>query len=99
MSDETELEPQTEACYSLDSVENLTGVSRQEILIYCRSGLVSPFGSVESEDLTFNDEGVYRIRRIEYLRAQQGINLAGIRMIFELTNEVRRLENEIRFHR
>jgi len=33
------------------------------------------------------------------LRSQRGINLDGIRMIFELLREVRRLEHEMRFLR
>lgn len=85
--------------HTLEAVAALTGVSRREILVYCRSGLVPADGDPEQEDLLFDDEAIYRIRRIEHLRAEQGINLAGIRMIFDLTTEVRRLREEMRFLR
>ena len=49
--------------------------------------------------LAFDDEAIYTIRRVEYLRSHRGINLDGIRMIFELMSEVRRLEHEMRFFR
>jgi DNA-binding transcriptional MerR regulator len=85
--------------HDLETVAGLTGVARREILVYCRSGLVSVEGSVETEELFFDDEALYRIRRIEEMRTEQGINLAGIRMIFELLNEVQRLREEMRFLR
>ena len=99
MGNETpEKEPQPGAVYSLESIVRLTGVSRSDVMVYCKSGLLLPL-SGESENPIFDDEAVFRIRRIEHLRSEQGINLTGIRMIFDLLNEVRRLEDEMRFHR
>lgn len=94
-----ESESQCITRHTLEMMVTLTGVSRREILIYCRSGLVPSVGSIDAEELFFDDEAIYRVRRIEQLRAEQGINLAGIRMIFELMNEVRRLREEMRFLR
>src|SRR5262245_15756796 len=92
-------EPQPGVLYSLEAVVHLTGVSRRSILVYCRSGLVRPATDPQQDPITFDDEAIYAIRRVEYLRSVHGVNLAGIRMIFDLSNELRRLENDMRFLR
>lgn len=92
-------EPQPGVVYSLDAVVHLTGVSRRSILVYCKSGLVRPAGNPQEGEFAFDDEAIYRIRRVEHLRGVHGINLAGIRMIFDLMSELERLQNEMRFFR
>ncbi len=92
-------EPSPGVLYSLDAVVHLTGVSRRSILVYCKSGLVRTSGDPQQGEFTFDDEAIYRIRRVETLRLVHGVNLAGIRMIFDLMSELQRLENEMRFHR
>jgi DNA-binding transcriptional MerR regulator len=92
-------EPSPGVVYSLDAVVHLTGVSRRSILVYCKSGLVRSGGDPQQGEFSFDDEAIYRIRRVEHLRLVHGVNLAGIRMIFDLMNELQRLENEMRFHR
>jgi DNA-binding transcriptional MerR regulator len=92
-------EPTPGVLYSLDAVVHLTGVSRRSILVYCKSGLVRSSGDPQQGEFRFDDEAIYRIRRVENLRLVHGINLAGVRMIFELMGELERLENEIRFRR
>jgi DNA-binding transcriptional MerR regulator len=102
MRDEQRLqlnEPQPGVVYSLDAVVHLTGVSRRSILVYCKSGLVRSTGDPQQGEFSFDDEAIYRIRRVEHLRSEHGINLAGIRMIFDLMNELERLQNEMRFLR
>jgi DNA-binding transcriptional MerR regulator len=92
-------DPQPGVLYNLEGVVHLTGVSRRSILIYCKSGLVRIREDSESGAMAFDDEAIYTIRQIEYLRSERGINLDGIRMIFDLLREVRRLQEEMRFHR
>ncbi|MGZ8900948.1 MAG: chaperone modulator CbpM [Limisphaerales bacterium] len=92
-------DPQPGVLYNLEGVVHLTGVSRRSILLYCKSGLVRAMEDPEIGALAFDDEAIYTIRRVEYLRAHRGINLDGIRMIFDLLREVRRLEHEMRFLR
>src|SRR4051794_7352163 len=89
-------EPQPGVLYSLDGVVHLTGVSRRSVLLYCKSGLIRATEDPELGALAFDDEAIYTIHRVEYLRSHRGINLDGIRMIFELMREVRRLEHEMR---
>jgi DNA-binding transcriptional MerR regulator len=86
-----------ESGYTLETVVHLTGVSRRSILVYIKSGLVPAQGDPENESFTFDEDGIYRIRRIEHLRSEQGINLAGIQVIFELLNQIEHLRSEMRF--
>jgi DNA-binding transcriptional MerR regulator len=92
-------EPAPGVIYSLEAVVHLTGVSRRSILVYCKSGLIRTAGDPQQGEFSFDDEAIYRIRRVEHLRLVHGVNLAGIRMIFDLLNELERLQNEMRFHR
>ena len=92
-------EPAPEAVYTIEAAANLAHVGRHRILVYYKQGLVSPVVAPECGGFYFNDEGVRTLRRIEYLRTNCGINLAGTRMILELQNELERLRNEARFLR
>ena len=92
-------EPKPGVHYSLDAVVHLTGASRRSILVYCKSGLVRSHSEEEEGPMAFDDEAIYSIRRIEYLRSVRGINLEGIRMIFDLWAQLRKLEDEMRFLR
>jgi DNA-binding transcriptional MerR regulator len=91
-------EPEPGVLYSLDAVVHLTGASRRDVLIYCKSGLIQS-RAADSGPMAFDDAAIYSIRHIEYLRSVRGVNLEGIRMIFELRAQLRRLEEEMRFFR
>jgi DNA-binding transcriptional MerR regulator len=93
------VDPEPGVCYSLERVVHLTGVSRRSILLYCKSGLVRPRQDPNYEPITFDEEAIYTIRRVEDLRSAHGINLAGIRMNFQLAEEMKRLREEMRFLR
>ncbi|HEX7861768.1 MAG TPA: MerR family transcriptional regulator [Verrucomicrobiae bacterium] len=92
-------DPQPGVVYHLDAVVHLTGVSRRSVLLYCKSGLVRAKEDPGLGAMQFDDEAIYMIRQVEYLRSHRGINLDGIRMIFELMHEVRKLRDEMRFLR
>jgi DNA-binding transcriptional MerR regulator len=79
-------EPDPAAVYSLEAVAQLVHVPRRTILIYCKHGLLSPAGGY-----SFNAEAIRVLRRIQSLCAVCGDDLAGIRMILDLTDEVHRL--------
>jgi DNA-binding transcriptional MerR regulator len=91
-------EEHSQFLHQIETLVDATGVSRREIIIYCKSGLLCPVGG-EEENPIFDNEAIYRLRKIEELRGEHGINLAGIRIIFDLMNEIRRLQQENRFHR
>lgn len=92
-------QPDPQALYTLDVAARLAAVPRRSILIYCRIGLVRPIFQEPYGVMTFNEEAIYTVRRIETMRTVHGINLAGIKTMFELLDEVERLRAEVRFLR
>ena len=83
--------PDPAAVYSLEAAARLAHVPRRTILIYCKHGLITPSDDLGSGGYFFNAEAIRALRRIQSLRAICGDDLAGIRMILDLTDEVHRL--------
>lgn len=91
--------PESEAgdplTYDLEFVAELTSISSQTILNYQEQGLLP--GTDGRGD--FDDESVYTLRRIEYLRRTYEANPSGIKHILDLTAEVERLRAALRNQR
>lgn len=92
-------QPSPNVLYSLDAAAHLAGVPRRSILIYCRAGLVRPIVQPPYGVMTFTEEAVYAVRRIERLRTARGMDVAWIKTLFDLMDEVERLRAEVRFLR
>ena len=92
-------QPNPNALYSLDAAAHLAGVSRRSILIYCRAGLVRPVFQPPYGVMAFTEEAIHTVRRIEQMRAVHGIDMAWIKTMFDLLDEVERLRAEVRFLR
>ncbi len=91
--------PGPDVLYSLDAAARLAGVPRRSILIYCRAGLVQPVFASPDGMMEFTEEAVHAVRRIEYMRTVQGLDLVWIKTLFDLIKEVERLRAEVRFLR
>lgn len=89
-------EPKLEDVYSIETVVQITQTPRHQIAVYCRHGLISPVTAPEREGWWFDDEAIRMLRRIERLRVDYDMNLAGLRVISELFREVERLREEVR---
>ncbi len=76
--------PQT---YTLEILAEITGVSTQTIVLYQEHGLIRP---------DFDDETVRALRRIEHLRETCELNLAGLKLLTSLLEEVEQLRAELR---
>jgi DNA-binding transcriptional MerR regulator len=92
-------QPKPNVFYSLDAAARLAGVPRRSILIYCRAGLVRPVVQPPYGVMEFTEEAIYTVRRIERLRTVQASDLAWLRTMFDLLEEVERLRAELRFLR
>jgi MerR family transcriptional regulator, heat shock protein HspR len=92
-------EPDPNAVYTIEAAEHIARVPRRLIAVYYKHGLVSPVVDPDCGGFYFNDEGIRALRRIEYLRTTCGLNLGGIKMVLDLTNEVERLRSDLRFLR
>lgn len=89
-------ESRAEDVYSIETVVQITQTPRHQIAVYCRHGVISPVTAPEREGWWFDDEAIRMLRRVEWLRVEHGLNLAGLRVISELSREVERLREEIR---
>ncbi len=85
--------------YTLETVEKITHISRDRIVLYYQYGLVSPVAAADTPDPVFDDEAIHKLRRIAYLLAHYDVNSDGLRLLSSLLNEVERLREEVRFLR
>lgn len=87
-----------EAVYSLEIVARLSGVAAETILRYEEQGLVRPLPAA-GETRFFDDEALRKLRRIEHLRSDLGVNESGLKLILGLMDEVDRLREVLRARR
>lgn len=92
-------QPQPNVLYSLDVAAHLAGVPRRSVLIYCRARLVRPVFQPPYGVMAFTEETIHTVRQIENVRAVHGLDLAWLKTIFDLLDEVERLRAEVRFLR
>ncbi len=92
-------QPNPNVLYSLDAAAHLAGVSRRSILIYCRAGLVRPVVQPPYGAMEFTEEAIHTLRQIEHLRTVHDVDLAMLKTMFDLLDEVERLRAELRFLR
>ena len=74
--------------YDVDTTARLAGVPRRWVLVYCRWGVVRPTTNPEVQGWYFSSDAISAIRRAEYWRANRGVNLPGLRVIFELVEKL-----------
>ena len=82
--------------YSLEILARITGVSTQTIVQYQEHGLLPCHPDTAAP---FDDESVRSLRRIEHLRTSCETNLAGLKLLTALLDEVERLRAELRSRR
>ena len=89
-------EPDAGTVHTIERVAQLAQVPRRLVVLYYKHGLVSPVRDPAS-GWCFDEEAIRIVRRIEYLRSACNVNLAGIKLILGLVEEVERLRQELRF--
>ncbi len=92
-------EPEPHMFYSIEAAASLSRIPRRMIAVYCQRGLVSPVMDPNAGGWFFNDDGIRRLRHIEYLREVYGMNLSAVGMFLGLWDEVEDLRREVRFLR
>jgi DNA-binding transcriptional MerR regulator len=88
-------DPPADTLYSIEATAQLADVPRRTILVYCKRRLISPVIGAVDRGYSFDREGIRALRRIEALRAICGDDLAGIKIILELTSELERLHRRL----
>jgi hypothetical protein len=85
--------------YSLDVAAHIAGVPRRSLLVYCRAGLVQSVFQPPYVVMAFTEEAIHAVRRIEHVRTGHGSDLALLKTLFNLLEEVEYLRAELRFLR
>jgi MerR family transcriptional regulator, heat shock protein HspR len=79
----------SQALFVISVAAELAGVHPQTLRIYERKGLVDP-ARTGGGSRRYSEEDIERLRRIQDL-TNEGLNLAGVKRVIELEDEVERL--------
>src|SRR5919199_1293894 len=81
--------------YMISVAAELAGMHPQTLRIYESRGLIQPKRSAKNTRL-YSQEDVDRLRRIQELTNEMGMNLAGVEKVFELEEEIERMRKRMR---
>jgi MerR family transcriptional regulator/heat shock protein HspR len=85
----------TRGVYMISVAAELAGMHPQTLRIYEARGLITPKRSPKNTRL-YSAEDVARLRRIQELTGELGMNLAGVEKVFELEREIERMSRRMR---
>ena len=88
-------EDRARGVYMISVAAELAGMHPQTLRIYEARGLITPQRSPKNTRL-YSDEDVERLRRIQELTSELGMNLAGVEKVFELEQELARVRRRLR---
>jgi MerR family transcriptional regulator, heat shock protein HspR len=80
--------------YMISVAAELAGMHPQTLRIYEQRGLIEPNRSPKGTRL-YSQEDVERLRRIQELTTQLGMNLAGVERVFELESELNQMRRRM----
>jgi MerR family transcriptional regulator, heat shock protein HspR len=81
--------------YMISVAAELAGMHPQTLRIYETRGLITPKRSPKNTRL-YSQGDVERLRRIQELTGELGMNLAGVERVFELEEEIERMRRRMR---
>ena len=80
--------------YTISVVAEIVGLHEQSLRLYERRGLIKPQRS-EGNIRLFSDEDVERVRAIQRLVNDLGVNLAGAEVILHMREQMLALQHEV----
>jgi len=80
--------------YMIGVAARLCGVHPQTLRTYERMGLVSP-SRVGARNRLFSESDIHRVRRIQRLTQDLGVNLAGVEIILRLLDDMDELRGDL----
>ena len=80
--------------YMISVAADLAGMHPQTLRIYESRGLITPKRSPKNTRL-YSQDDVERLRRIQELTNELGMNLAGVEKVFELEEEMQRMRRRM----
>lgn len=86
--------PSDEPCYVISVAARLVKLHPQTLRHYERIGLIKPARSSGNRRL-YSQNDVERLRWIARLTDEMGVSLAGVELIMQMREEMRRMEREM----
>lgn len=83
------------AVYIISVAAEIAGVHPQTLRMYERKGLLQPKRS-QGKARRYSERDILRLRAIQALTQDEGVNLAGVKRIMELESEIERLQERVR---
>lgn len=90
-----------EGVYVISVAARLADVHPQTLRMYERKGLLSPARTSKNRR-SYSEEDIDRLKRIQKLTQEEGLNLSGVRMVLDMEEEmsglrerIERLETEV----
>jgi MerR family transcriptional regulator, heat shock protein HspR len=84
----------SQGVYMISVAAELAGMHPQTLRIYEARGLITPKRSAGKTRL-YSQEDVDRLRRIQELTSELGMNLAGVEKVFELEEELEKMRSRM----
>jgi len=85
----------TRGLYMISVAAELAGMHPQTLRIYETRGLITPKRSPKNTRL-YSEDDIERLRRIQELTSELGMNLAGVEKVFELEGEIAKMRRRMR---
>ncbi|RJQ45341.1 MAG: MerR family transcriptional regulator [Gaiellales bacterium] len=86
------------ALYMISVAAELAGMHPQTLRIYEQKGLITPARTPKNTRL-YSDDDIARLRYIQKLTTEMGMNLAGVEKVLELEENIEQLRSRISFLR
>ncbi len=86
--------PSDEPVYLISIASRMCGLHPQTLRLYERLGLIRPHRVGRSKRL-YSEADIERLRRIQHLTQQLGVNLAGVDIILRLLERIEQMNKEI----
>lgn len=87
--------PGREPVFIISVAARLLEMHPQTLRKYEREGLIAPSRTVGKFRL-YSDEDLERLRQVKYLVGERGLNLAGVQLALEATEQIRELRDRVR---
>jgi MerR family transcriptional regulator, heat shock protein HspR len=80
--------------YIISIAANLAEVHPQTLRMYERRGLLRPSRTAKNRRC-YSDDDIERLRHIQELTQQEGLNLSGVRMVLEMEDQMEELRRQL----
>jgi DNA-binding transcriptional MerR regulator len=87
--------PAKEAPYTIDELARLAGISPALARRYFDEGLIEAIAGNARTAWFFDDNALFEVRRMERLRRELGVNIAGVAVIRQLQRQIEELQAEL----